>query len=626
MERSLKIFFSILLLLRLADLSYGYYQFVHFVSCIAFAYFAYLEREKSTKWVIFYITMVILFQPFIKISLSRELWSVVCVIVVFILLISLIKPNRNRKTNENKLDKNDSKLNDSRLSNKNLNSIDFYIPKYDKYVREKNLKNQQKVVSENLETLKFNEIYVFGIRTLFDVYDFEFIKSNFSLDEINFGLNKNLYLIQIIDDRIDLIAGSVQRFIDFAISCNDRKFSVVSIPIDDNKIIPLFAKAFNISNIYLPKKYVDFLSNSIDPLILNDIYVENIKNEFSCIKYDFINNFQYLKKYFPGYLRFVYRLDYEYNLDIISEFDGLIKQSIINSLNFNDHLNTLTKMNKFMNNNVLLNDFLVFINCICSQCGSNENIKSLNNILVLRINYEHINLCYNCYSKLNSEEYYLNRSTNLWFTFNKNLTYLKASNFVDFYEKEIRFISNTGEIDIAKFGYYFYCKGELYIISDNPKYTEFDIKNTIHHEILIDKCYDNYFIFKSNYAGHYTGFKDITSNKIYTGDIVKVQINSLLIIGVVVSGTYKGYNPDFEFELYEIVSNFNFTNNFWYAFLKDALQVEVYSNIFSILEKFDNINIIEVAEISGKLNKDFSHKTFTLDGFNVIDSDKLKFL
>lgn len=89
MQTTIKLLLSLLLLLCLADLPYGYYQFVRFISSISFAYFAYVEREKNTKWMGFYIAMAILFQPFLKISLGRELWNVLDVIVAFILVITV---------------------------------------------------------------------------------------------------------------------------------------------------------------------------------------------------------------------------------------------------------------------------------------------------------------------------------------------------------------------------------------------------------------------------------------------------------------------------------------------------------------------------------------------------------
>lgn len=89
MQTILKLLLALLLLLCLADMPYGYYQFVRFVACIAFGYFAFGEQKKQTKWALFYIAMAILFQPFIKISLGRVLWNVVDVIVAIVLIGSI---------------------------------------------------------------------------------------------------------------------------------------------------------------------------------------------------------------------------------------------------------------------------------------------------------------------------------------------------------------------------------------------------------------------------------------------------------------------------------------------------------------------------------------------------------
>ena len=86
----IKIILSVLLFLCLVDMPYGYYQFVRFASCVAFAYFAYEEKEQK-KIAIIYLLLAILFQPFLKISLGRELWNIVDVIVGVGLLISLMK-------------------------------------------------------------------------------------------------------------------------------------------------------------------------------------------------------------------------------------------------------------------------------------------------------------------------------------------------------------------------------------------------------------------------------------------------------------------------------------------------------------------------------------------------------
>lgn len=73
---------ALLLLGCLADMPYGYFQFVRLVSAAFFSYTAYLENEKGSKELaIVFLILAVLFQPFFKISLGRTLWNVVDVVV-----------------------------------------------------------------------------------------------------------------------------------------------------------------------------------------------------------------------------------------------------------------------------------------------------------------------------------------------------------------------------------------------------------------------------------------------------------------------------------------------------------------------------------------------------------------
>ena len=91
MEKTLKITLSILLVLCLLKMPYGYYQFVRFISCIVFAYLAYQENLNKSKLVLVYVALAVLFQPFVKISLGRELWNIVDVIVAVFLIGTIVK-------------------------------------------------------------------------------------------------------------------------------------------------------------------------------------------------------------------------------------------------------------------------------------------------------------------------------------------------------------------------------------------------------------------------------------------------------------------------------------------------------------------------------------------------------
>ena len=94
MERIIKILLAILLFLCLADMPYGYYQFVRFVGLVGFAILAYQAHEQGRQTeMIIYVVLALLFQPFFKIALGRQMWNIVDVVVGIGLLISIfMKP------------------------------------------------------------------------------------------------------------------------------------------------------------------------------------------------------------------------------------------------------------------------------------------------------------------------------------------------------------------------------------------------------------------------------------------------------------------------------------------------------------------------------------------------------
>ena len=90
MDKAIKVILAILFFLCLADLPYGYYQFVRFVGLIGFGILAYQANEagRQTEMII-YGGLALLFQPFFKIALGREIWNIVDVIVGLGLLASI---------------------------------------------------------------------------------------------------------------------------------------------------------------------------------------------------------------------------------------------------------------------------------------------------------------------------------------------------------------------------------------------------------------------------------------------------------------------------------------------------------------------------------------------------------
>ena len=96
MTATIKIILSILLLLCLLDMPYGYYQLVRFVGLIGFALLGYqaYQQGKQTEMII-YIGLALLFQPLFKIALGREIWNIVDVIIGIGLILSIwISPKK----------------------------------------------------------------------------------------------------------------------------------------------------------------------------------------------------------------------------------------------------------------------------------------------------------------------------------------------------------------------------------------------------------------------------------------------------------------------------------------------------------------------------------------------------
>lgn len=85
-----KVFFilSLLLLLCLTPMPYGYYQLVRFVAMVAFGVMAYkYYEEKKNELAITFGALALLFQPFVKVALGRTIWNVVDVAVAILLIV-----------------------------------------------------------------------------------------------------------------------------------------------------------------------------------------------------------------------------------------------------------------------------------------------------------------------------------------------------------------------------------------------------------------------------------------------------------------------------------------------------------------------------------------------------------
>ena len=81
-------------MLCLLDMPYGYFQIVRFAGLVGFTILAYQSNQQGGQIeMIIYGGLALLFQPFFKIALGRQMWNIVDVVVGIGLIISIfMKP------------------------------------------------------------------------------------------------------------------------------------------------------------------------------------------------------------------------------------------------------------------------------------------------------------------------------------------------------------------------------------------------------------------------------------------------------------------------------------------------------------------------------------------------------
>ncbi|WP_266202756.1 DUF6804 family protein [Pontibacter kalidii] len=103
MDKAIKLVLIILLFLCLLQMPFGFYQFVRFAAFVGFGLLALLQRDGGNKNAAFiYGALALLFQPFFKVVLGRELWIIVDVVVALGLALSLINAFRSKANSPNR--------------------------------------------------------------------------------------------------------------------------------------------------------------------------------------------------------------------------------------------------------------------------------------------------------------------------------------------------------------------------------------------------------------------------------------------------------------------------------------------------------------------------------------------
>jgi len=95
MVKIIKSTLALLFFLCLLDMPYGYFQLVRFLALAGFGFLAYKANEEDkSEQVFIYVALALLFQPFYKIALGREIWNIVDVVVGVGLIVSIFIQKR----------------------------------------------------------------------------------------------------------------------------------------------------------------------------------------------------------------------------------------------------------------------------------------------------------------------------------------------------------------------------------------------------------------------------------------------------------------------------------------------------------------------------------------------------
>lgn len=94
-SKTVKITLSTLFLLCLLDWNYGFYEFVRFIGMIGFGILAYQEKDNDNRnWFFIWLVSALLINPFLKVSLGREIWNIMDVIWAGLLIYSLFQKHK----------------------------------------------------------------------------------------------------------------------------------------------------------------------------------------------------------------------------------------------------------------------------------------------------------------------------------------------------------------------------------------------------------------------------------------------------------------------------------------------------------------------------------------------------
>ena len=99
----IKLSLAALMVLCLLPMPYGFYNLVRFLALIGFAILAVnAYRNSHNILAITYGALALLFQPFIKLVLGRDVWNIVDVAVAVFLIVLIVKNKEIQLHKQNK--------------------------------------------------------------------------------------------------------------------------------------------------------------------------------------------------------------------------------------------------------------------------------------------------------------------------------------------------------------------------------------------------------------------------------------------------------------------------------------------------------------------------------------------
>jgi len=99
----IKLYISIILIVCIAKLPYEYYQFIRLLLMVGFGILAYESKlKRNVNSMFLYSLLAILFQPYFKITLRKENWNIIDLIIAIGLIVSIIPFNNFLKKRQTK--------------------------------------------------------------------------------------------------------------------------------------------------------------------------------------------------------------------------------------------------------------------------------------------------------------------------------------------------------------------------------------------------------------------------------------------------------------------------------------------------------------------------------------------